>query len=518
MENTDVLIVGAGPTGLSLAAQLIRYGVDFIAVDINQGTTPHSRALGIQARTLEIYRQIGLAEKLITLGTISEKVKLLEGGRVRGELDLTDLGTGLSPYPFLLLVEQGKHEKLLEEHINAAGRHIDWQNELVSITQDDDGVTASVRNADGTMREIRARYLVGADGAKSVVRNQLDISFGGTTLERYFYVADVDIDWEHDHNALHVCLSKSSVTAFFPMKGDRQWRIVGEFPEGYEKGETETPFDEIEKQIAEDTELELDITKVNWFSSYKVHSRAVNKFTVGRCHLAGDSAHIHTPAGAQGMNTGIQDGYNLAWKIAFALRGKADAKLLESYNSERLENAKHLLQTTDRFFRFGSSDEPVTAFIRTKIFPYIAGFALNFDIVKNIVFPLVSQIGIRYRDSELSDDRAGLDIKAGDRMPYFEVDGKSFFDRLSEPRFHAITFSDGLNKAEQGAFSESAFRDDFDVQIVPLYPHIAAIFGASKAFTLIVRPDNYIGLTLPEMDLQTIDAYFTSVLTSAEPN
>jgi len=188
------------------------------------------------------------------------------------------------------------------------------------------------------------------------------------------------------------------------MLGDRRWRIVGTFPEGHNADEGQVLFDEIEKQIIEDTKLEFDITNVNWFSTYKVHSRHVSKFSEGRCFLAGDSAHIHTPAGAQGMNTGIQDGYNLAWKLAAVLNDNADAKLLETYNEERLPNAHRLLQTTDRFFALAASDEPVTVFFRQHIFPHIANFALNIDAVKR--FDLNEKPSLRlsliYFCSELS--------------------------------------------------------------------------------------------------------------------
>ena len=161
-----------------------------------------------------------------------------------------------------------------------------------------------------------------------------------------------------------------------------------------------------------DAELELDITGVNWFSTYKVHTRRVEKFSVGRCFLAGDSAHIHTPAGAQGMNTGIQDGYNLAWKMAAVLRGRASEKILESYNEERLENAKNLLRTTDRLFQFGASSDTFISYFRTHVFPYIAGFALSLDAVKKFVFPRVSQIGSNYRSSSLSVNDGDLAVRA----------------------------------------------------------------------------------------------------------
>src|SRR5690606_14582673 len=359
--QTEVLIVGAGPTGLALACQLLRYGIDHVIVDRKEGTTPHSKAIGVQARTLEIYEQIGLAKDLVRMGTIAERARMVEGGKIRGEVDLSGIGKGMSPYPFLLLVEQGKHERLLYDHIERSGGRVEWQTELVSFSQSDAEVNATIKTADGTTAEIAAKYMVGCDGAGSDVRRGLGLEFSGSTIERLFYVADVEVDWEFSHDSLYVALAANTITAFFPMTGnDRHFRIVGIFPEGHEGEPEDIEYDEIEKKIIEDTELDLDITGMNWFSVYKAHSRHAERFSLGRCVLAGESAHIHTPAGAQGMNTGIQDGYNLAWKLAAVLRHDSSGEILASYNDERLENATRLLRSTDRFFQLGSSPNPTS--------------------------------------------------------------------------------------------------------------------------------------------------------------
>ncbi|MBA3320009.1 MAG: FAD-dependent monooxygenase, partial [Pyrinomonadaceae bacterium] len=398
--NTDVIIIGAGPTGLSLACQFIRHGVDFVIVEKREGVTPYSKALGVHARTLEIYEQLGLAQPAVAQGTIAGKVRLLEGGEVRGEVDLSEVGRGLSAYPYMLVLEQSKNERLLYEYLQSHGREVRWQTELESFSQDESGVTAHVKDQTGASHSIAAKYLVGCDGPQSPVRHTLGLSFAGSTFERLFYVADVRIDWEFSHDALHVCLARNSVVAFFPMPGENRYRIVGAFPEGWDQDAGEIVYEEIEQRIRDEAELALDISHVNWFSVYQVHTRHVNKFSEGRCFLAGDAAHIHTPAGGQGMNTGIGDAYNLAWKLAFVLKGKAEDSLLNTYNTERLENAKRLLETTDRAFTFGTHDDFFIGFIRTHVFPIVAQFALQFDWVKQIVFPLVSQIGINYRTSD----------------------------------------------------------------------------------------------------------------------
>ena len=506
--KTDVLIVGAGPTGLALACQLIRYGVDFIIVDKNKTTTPHSKAIGVQARTLEVYDQIGLAEKLIAEGTLAEAARMIVGGKIRGEISFKDVGKGMSPFPFFLIVEQGKHERILCDFIKTNGKDVRWQTEVESFSQDADGVTAQIKNVSGETETIEAKYLVGCDGAKSLTRRSLGLEFSGGTFERLFYVADVQIDWDFRHGAFYVCLAKTNVTAFFPMRGsEKNYRIVGTFPEGHDKDEGEILYEEVERQIVKDTELNLDITGVNWFSVYKVHSRHVNRFSNGRCFLAGDSAHIHTPAGAQGMNTGIQDAYNLAWKLAFVAQGKALHGILETYNEERLPNAKRLIQTTDRFFLLGASKNWFASFVRTRIAPYLANLFFSFDVVRKRLFPLVSQIGINYRGSSLGETNGNFKVRAGDRMPYFLINGKSVYDKLREPKFHVIAFGGDGTKS-----SGINTGDRFEVLVLPITDEVVRIFGSDQSFVLVVRPDSYIGMISATSPIDGVNAYIDRIL------
>lgn len=509
--KTDVLIVGAGPTGLALACQLIRYGVEFVIIDKKESVTPYSKAIGVQARTLEIYEQIDLAESLIEQGTPAKGVRLLEGGRVRAEVPLARLGQGRSPYPFMLIVEQGKHERMLYDWIKAHHKDVLWQTSLTDFSQDENGVTGTIVHAGGAEQTVEAQYLVACDGSKSSVRAELGMTFEGSTLDRMFYVADVQLNWEFAHDMLTACLARDRSTAFFPMPGENRYRIVGVFPEDCDKKEGEILYDEIERQILEDTELNLDIYNVNWFSTYRVHSRRVNKFSEGRCFLAGDAAHIHSPAGAQGMNTGIQDGYNLAWKLAMVLRGNADEKILLTYNEERIEVATRLLETTDRFFDLLVNPAWLLAFARTQIFPLVANVALSFESVNQFIFPLISQIGITYRDRSLSlENDFDFEVKAGDRMPYFVIDGKSIYDRLREPTFHLLTFSDHLNgyDAIKGEIQRE-FPNLFSYDVLPLNP-AGEHFGTDRPFSVLLRPDNYIGFVSPETSFSELRAYLNN--------
>ena len=504
--QTDVLIVGAGPTGLALAVQLIRYGVDFVIIDKRDTTTPHSKAIGVQARTLEIYEQIGIADDLIAAGAPAQTARMFAGGRERGRIDFGELGKGMSPYPYVLFAEQGLHESILYNFLRSNERDVRWQTEFLGFDQTSEGVSAHVRT-NGETESIDAKYLVACDGAKSPVRHLLGLEFQGSTFERMFYVADVQIDWKHGYDALMVFLMRDSLLAFFPMKGDRQYRIVGTFPDEFAKDEGDILYEEIEERIKLDSKTELDITHVNWFSTYKVHTRHVNKFSSGRCFLAGDAAHIHSPAGAQGMNTGIQDGYNLAWKLAFVLNG-AKQELLDTYNEERLPNAETLSKTTDRFFNLAAGKNPVLAFIRVYIFPYVAQFLFSLDVVKRFVFPRISQIAINYRDGSLSKAIGTFDVKAGDRMPWFELEGRSIYDDLHEPMFHLVIFSDGTSDIPTLPDDlVQRWNGRIDSHFYPLDEAVKEAFGCGHSFFVILRPDNYIGLISGDFAPKLVENY-----------
>ena len=508
--KTDVIIVGAGPTGLSLACQFLRHGVDFRIVEKNEGVTPYSKAIGVQARTLEIYEQLGLAHRAVEEGAVGSKGRLLVDGEVRGELELSRLGEGLSPYPFVLMLEQSKNERLLYEYLQARGTEVLWRSELESFSHSETGVRARVKSPDGATRIVEARYLVGCDGAKSPVRHALGLRFEGSTFERMFYVADAQVDWQMSHDALHVCLARETFAVFFPLKGERRYRIVGVFPEEFAKEEGDVLYEEIEERVKSEARLDLDIHDVEWFSTYKVHTRHVSRFSEGRCFLAGDAAHIHSPAGAQGMNTGIQDAYNLAWKMALVLKNVAGEKLLDTYNEERLENAKNLLRTTDRMFRFAAGSEWFLAFLRTNVIPSVANFLLNLEAVRKFLFPTISQIGINYRHGSLSRHTGDEDfrVKAGDRMPYFLVDGESVYDRLREPKFHLVVFPDAQSDPQAiGLELEGRHAELVDFQTIPLGPQVSEAFGTDKAFSLLLRPDNYIGFISQETSSGTLTAF-----------
>ncbi|MEO7151862.1 MAG: FAD-dependent monooxygenase [Burkholderiaceae bacterium] len=511
--DTEVLIVGAGPTGLSMACQLQRHGVGFVIVDQAEGLTPYSKAIGVQARTLEIYEQLGLAEPALAQGSIARRGRLVVGGQVRGEIDLSDIGRGLSAYPYVLMLEQSKNERLLHDHLQAGGGAVSWQTTLVGLDHGADDASAELRQADGTTQTLRARYVVGCDGPHSTVRHALGLGFVGSTFERTFYVADARIDWALPHDALHICFSDDAFVVFFPLEGERRYRIVGVVPQRLEERDGEWGFEAIETRIAGETGIDLAIHDVEWFSTYKVHTRHAEHFSDGCAFIAGDAAHVHTPAGAQGMNTGIQDGYNLAWKLAWVLKGRADPRLLASYDEERLANARHLLSTTDRLFEFTAGTTWWLGFLRSRVLPPIAGRLFKFGPVRSFVFPLLSQTGISYRDASLSqhDGDADFAVRAGDRMPYFALDGGSVYDRLREPRFQLLTFSDAVADGVRLHALAAEFAGGLSVQALPLDTTVRRSFGSQRPFCALLRPDNHLALLSHDTSGEPARAYLADL-------
>jgi 2-polyprenyl-6-methoxyphenol hydroxylase-like FAD-dependent oxidoreductase len=520
--KTDVIIVGAGPTGLSLAVQLIRYNIDFVIFDQKTGVTDLSKALVVHARTLEIYDQAGLAQQAVQQGAIVQKLALMHNGKISTRLDFADFGGQLSAFPFFLVFEQSKNERLLYEHLQQNRKDVQWQTELKSLSQNANGVQAVFKTANGQTQTVEAQYLVGCDGASSATRHLLDFQFTGSTYPRLFYVADVEMELQADRATIHAAFGHESFVLLFPMQGEKHWRLIGNLPEYNDQVDRDVSFDEVENKVKQLVQMPLEITTVRWFSTYKVHTRRADQFSIGRCFLAGDAAHIHTPAGGQGMNTGIQDAYNLAWKLAFVLKGYAGNTLLDTYNEERLANAKRLLQTTDRYFDVAVGDQWYLQFFRDNILPSLASFVTQFDAAKEFIFPLISQIGINYRNSSLSQDldhsvstghQHEFEVKAGDRMPYFLVDGVNLYNQLCAPKFHLLVFSDGQHSyADLKQKLETDYGNCVDCTIIPLYPHVTELFGTTRSFQVLLRPDNHIGFISTTVSLDSLKAYFDQLV------
>lgn len=317
MKQSDVLIIGAGPTGLVLALWLTRLGVKVRIVDKmpKPGTT--SRALAVQARTLELYRQLDLTDAVLKLGHKVPAVNLWVKGKPAARLPFERIGSDLTPYSFLHIFPQDQHERLLIDRLEALGVPVERQTELVSFSDESARVIARLSGPEGRQETCEASYIAGCDGAHSTVRETIGTGFPGGTYRQVFYVADVEAAGPPVDGELHVDLDEADFLAVFPLAGQGRARLIGTVrDERADRIETLKFEDVSDRAIAH---LKVDVRKVNWFSTYHVHHRVAEHFRKGRAFLVGDAAHIHSPAGGQGMNTGIGDSINLAWKLAAVL-------------------------------------------------------------------------------------------------------------------------------------------------------------------------------------------------------
>lgn len=493
MQKPPVIIIGAGPTGLSLAVQLHRYGIDFIILEKNLQTTHLSKAIVIQARTMEIFHEVGLATKAIELGRMTTAFNMYHNGKRKLRLDIAGLGEGMSRYPFALSLEQSKTEKLLVDYLAEKGKQVNWGCEFTHFTQDKDGVKVYYKDTNGEEHMIEGEYLVGCDGARSPVRHQSGQTFEGDTVPKLFYVTDVKLSSAVvNKDELFVFVIKRGFILFFPMEGIRpgldsggHYRVIGIIPD-YEDDDNKIEFDDIKDILVRQLKVPLKFEEITWFSTYKVHSRKAGSFRNDRCFIAGDAGHIHTPAGGQGMNTGIQDSYNLAWKLAFTIKFNMKDEFLETYNSERTANAANLLRTTDRLFEAMTGANRFLNFIRINIFPLVAGLVLKNKRISRRLFPQLSMTNIDYPDSKLTIKSAVGKVKAGKQMPYHVfADGKNTYDYLMDPCFKLLFF--GKGKPNFGQMQQS---------IIPFrtfsFTEIPEAFKSETDFYVLVRPDNHV--------------------------
>jgi 2-polyprenyl-6-methoxyphenol hydroxylase-like FAD-dependent oxidoreductase len=489
--NGPVLIVGAGPTGLNLALSLARCGVPFRIISEANGPGAHSRALAVQARTLEFYGQFGFADEVVAQGVIAESVHIREGGDPDNAHEVTtvsfkDLGDGISPYPFALAYAQDDHERFLIGKLQEAGFDVEWQSTLTGFTEENGSIRATI-SCNGHAQEICSEYICGCDGAHSRVRETLNIGFPGGTYDQLFYVADVRITRGFDRD-LHLNLGKHLLTLMFPVRSSGMQRLIGLVPPEL-SGRTDLTFDDIRDRA--ERQLDIHIAEVNWFSTYRVHHRVAERFRVGQAFLLGDAGHIHSPVGGQGMNTGIGDAINLGWKLAHVIQGRANPSLLDTYEPERIGFARSLVATTDRAFAPLTAEGISGEVTRRLIAPLIFSVAVRFPPTRHAIFRLISQARIHYPDSPLSQGHAGH-VHGGDRLPWLGPGDNDNFAPLRsldwQLHFYGENDSSLLSTARELGIATHKFP----------WNQQAHHAGFQHDAAYLVRPDGYVAAALAD--------------------
>jgi 2-polyprenyl-6-methoxyphenol hydroxylase-like FAD-dependent oxidoreductase len=502
MEQSDVLIVGAGPTGLVLALWLTKAGTKVRIIDKTASPGTTSRALAVQARTLELYRQLDLTDAVVARGHRVPAANFWVGGERKARMSLEGMGKGATPYPFMHIFPQDEHENLLVERLEALGIRVERQTELLSFTETGDGVTARLRGPDGSEHDHRARYLAGCDGARSKVRETIGTGFPGGTYQQLFYVADVDAEGPALNGELNLDLDTADFVAIFPLAGEGRARLIGTVrDERAGRAETLT-FDDVSSEAIR--QMKVSIRRVNWFSTYHVHHRVTQHFRKGRAFLSGDAAHIHSPAGGQGMNTGIGDAINLAWKLAAVTAGRAPEALLDTYEAERIGFARRLVASTDRAFTFATSQGRLAAFVRMHLAPIVIPTAFKFDAVRRFAFRTVSQTAINYRNSPLSRGSAG-NLQGGNRLPWVQANGSDNFAPLT-----AIAWQVHVYGAAKPAVTAWCERRGVPLHVFPWQAEYEAAGFARDALYLL-RPDTYLAMADANGSVDALAKYFVDL-------
>jgi 2-polyprenyl-6-methoxyphenol hydroxylase-like FAD-dependent oxidoreductase len=562
-EAPDVAIVGAGPTGLMAATLLRRWGVRVRIFDKTAQQAHESRAFAVHARSMELLGSIGLAERFLDRGLVTLGFQVFVDGKRVAAVDFDDLGRTDTPYPFVLMVPQSEIESILADDLADQGVTVEHGVEVTGFTQSDDGVEVHLRPEQGPPSALRAAYLIGADGAHSIVRKTLGLTFDGAPYPQGFLLADCRVDWPLDHHHLKIFVSGRDLAVFLPLRGSDVSRIIAIVPQerGIDPfaapttaaaletaGSEPATLDEVQQAFRGTSRQPVTLHDPRWVTRYRIHHRGVNRYGVGRVFIAGDAAHIHSPAGGQGMNTGLQDATNLAWKLAAVLRSGASPALLDSYHAERWPVGQKVLETTDRLFAGMSAQGPWATAIRNRVIPFVAPLVARVAPARRRAFRFASQLGIRYRPGPFVQDVAAPGAPrawrhgpaAGHRAPNATIaPGRDVFGLIGGYRFHLLALSHraltegeiATIHSELAALHPPLAALDVESHLVARSligrdprllqaesPEVFAVYGLGRRVPqalFLVRPDGYLAYRAADLDVATVRAFIQRFSASA---
>jgi 2-polyprenyl-6-methoxyphenol hydroxylase-like FAD-dependent oxidoreductase len=469
--DTDVLVVGAGPIGLFLANECARRGLRWRIVEEHSTQSEHSKALAIFPRTLEVFDMAGVVAPFLEKANRVTKVSIVTHEHRLAQMQFTPAE---SPFQFVAMVPQNVTEELLVDELRRKGGDVEYETKFVSGEElpENGGVSATLDHNGKTIK-LTASFVVGCDGAHSTVRHLLNIPFEGAEYADTFMLADVETNESLPADELQLCPSESGPVAIFPMSAVRR-RVVATIAQA----EGDVPsLDLVRKVVAERAPKGIEVRSLNWSTYFRIHHRHVSHLRVGRFFIAGDAAHIHSPFGGQGMNTGLQDVWNLIWKLDLFLRGHGNEELLDSYSAERLPVIKNLIETTHFLTKALGTPNKLAQLLRNTIIPMVSRLAP----FQHAFVQRLSELGIAYKGS-----------------PIIEGPGKRYFDDSLRggkgigSRF-VLVFDNTADSGSKGAAKQLVASFDNIVEL-RLAPH--------KGITL-VRPDGYIAYSADSGDIVT---------------
>ena len=502
LKTETVIVNGAGPVGLTMACELARHGIPFRIFDKNAEPSPQSRALAIFPRTLEVFSSIGILDEVLTEGQRLKAVSMYNDVK---RLARMELGSIDSPYPFAISLPQSRTERILQARLEALGGRVERSMEMTGMEQNAETVRATYRRADGTEETIDASWLLGCDGAHSAARHLMGMTFQGGQYEEEFLLADVKIETDLSPDEAHLFLSKNGLLAYFPFAGGRG-RLIADQRPGTKHEEEAPSLDEVKEIVRQRCFHPLDVSDMVWRAWFRISHRMVQRYATGRVCLAGDAAHIHSPAGGQGMNTGIQDAFNLGWKLALVTRGIVARAFLDSYETERMPVARSVVNLTDRMTRVATAQNPAAQHLRDWLVPLLTGIAF----LKETMAERMAEVSIDYRGSAWVENHGLGPVHAGDRAPDAVLYDRTaraerrIFDLLKTPGFVLLVFegSEGPRVGEgilgdlpgkvycvtwPGQETGPCTLEDRDCRARNVYG------AGEQGLLVLIRPDGYVG-------------------------
>lgn len=521
--NTSILIVGAGPTGLMMACELARFGIPFRIIDKKKGSTLSSNATWIQPRTLELFDKIGIIDRFLKLGHPCHALNLYAEGNVLTTLTLNSID---SIFPFILMLPQSETERLLVEYLESLGIKIERNHELINVKLEDKRVKSIIQDETHRLETITSDWLIACDGANSIIRETCGFHFPGEDLKEQFIVADAKIDFSYmSKDEIHLFFDTGTILGAFPL-GSNKYRIIANLHLDYPR-KTFTSR-EVVDLVQERAHGNYYVTDVEWISQFWIHGKLTDQMRFGPIFLAGDAAHIHSPAAGQGMNTGLQDAINLAWKLAYVIQNKAQLSLLDSYDAERYPVVKHVVEQNEYFTKMALFDK---TFI-TKLKAFSQKLEHDPVALSKEIGEQITQLDVEYRSSPIVDltESAALSIRAGERAPDVELHSSIRLYQYFQNTFHnVLIFFESENIPAEVI--------ELKAQLEQRYPELLKIYFVSKenkenredviidkdnilhrAYHIerptifVIRPDGYIGYASTDLAFNPINQFLNIYL------